>query len=111
MRSRIFAILITLLLASVTVLTRSQAQRFEVLHPLDRRDGANPGGVLIRDAAGNLYGTTEGSGSGNSGSGEGCGGGFKRDKPATRIRSQTGPNSEDKNPHEHALAAAAAWAI
>lgn len=36
-----------------------------VLHSFTRADGADPSGGLVRDAAGNLYGTTAGGGFGN----------------------------------------------
>lgn len=42
-------------------------------------DGAYPAGSLIRDAQGNLYGTTEGGGTDCDGSGAGCGTVFKID--------------------------------
>jgi hypothetical protein len=48
---------VVLALASVGVLS-AQAQKFKVLHTFHGRDGAEPVGVLIRDAAGNIYGTT-----------------------------------------------------
>jgi uncharacterized repeat protein (TIGR03803 family) len=53
-----------------------------VLHSftgLPNGDGANPGGTLLRDAAGNLYGTTEGGGLQCSQSISGCGTVFKVD--------------------------------
>jgi len=36
----------------------ASAQKFKVLHVFDGKDGANPQGPLIFDAAGNLYGVT-----------------------------------------------------
>jgi uncharacterized repeat protein (TIGR03803 family) len=43
-------------------------------------DGANPGGGLVRDAAGNLYGTTDGGGNPYCGFGNYCGTVYKVDK-------------------------------
>ena len=55
-----FAIFVALLLASAIVPTQAQAQKFKVLHTFDGKDGAIPDGLLARDPAGNLYGTTSG---------------------------------------------------
>ena len=52
-----FVIFITLLLAPAIVTIQAQAQMFRVLHTFNGVNGANPFGTLIRDAAGNLYGT------------------------------------------------------
>ena len=73
-----FVIFMTLLLASAIVPTQAQAQKFKVLHTFHGPDGANPVGGVIRDAAGNLYGTTAEGGSGCRGFG--CGTAFKLDK-------------------------------
>jgi len=45
----------TMIFATLSV---SQAQTFTMLHSFTGTDGANPQSTLIRDAAGNLYGTT-----------------------------------------------------
>ncbi|HEX3432259.1 MAG TPA: choice-of-anchor tandem repeat GloVer-containing protein [Rhizomicrobium sp.] len=54
------------LLASVFALSLSigyaEAKSFVVLHAFQGSDGANPYSTLIRDGAGNLYGTTDGGG-------------------------------------------------
>jgi hypothetical protein len=68
----VFTILVTFLLASVVVPVRSQAQKFKVLHTFHGKDGNGPSGVLVRDDAGNLYGTTEAGGNGACGD-YGCG--------------------------------------
>jgi uncharacterized repeat protein (TIGR03803 family) len=81
----IFAIFITLLLASAIGPTQAQARKFRVLHTFHGRDGANPVGVLVRDAAGNLYGTTGVGGGGNCSGGEGCGTVFKMDKTGKEV--------------------------
>jgi len=76
----IFVIFVTLLLASVVVPAQTQAAKFKVLHTFHGKDGAIPFGLLVRDGAGNLYGTTA---DGGSGSGlcisfvQGCGTAFK----------------------------------
>jgi uncharacterized repeat protein (TIGR03803 family) len=82
-----FVIFITLLLAIATVPT--QAQRFKMLHTFHGApdDGYGPLGVLVRDGAGNLYGTTGAGGSGrglctNDG---GCGTAFKLDKAGKKV--------------------------
>jgi uncharacterized repeat protein (TIGR03803 family) len=59
-----FVIFITLLLASAVVPTQVQARKFKVLHTFHGKDGAIPAGLLARDPAGNLYGTTTGGGTG-----------------------------------------------
>jgi uncharacterized repeat protein (TIGR03803 family) len=48
-----------------------------VLHAFIGADGANPAAGLIRDAAGNLYGTTQSGGDPNCQFGSGCGVVFK----------------------------------
>jgi uncharacterized repeat protein (TIGR03803 family) len=81
----IFAILITLLLASAIGSTRAQAQTFKVLHTFHGapKDGEGPFGGLIRDSAGNLYGTAASGGTGKCKSG--CGTAFKLDKTGKLI--------------------------
>jgi uncharacterized repeat protein (TIGR03803 family) len=82
-------IFITLLLASAIVPPQAQAQKFKVLHTFHGApgDGYGPLGVLVRDGAGNLYGTT---GSGGGGRGlctnyGGCGTAFKLDKTGKKV--------------------------
>jgi len=85
----VFAILVTFLLASVVVPAQAHAQTFKVLHTFHGapNDGAAPWGVLVRDGAGNFYGTTTSGGSGrgfctNYG---GCGTAFKFNKSGKEI--------------------------
>jgi len=59
-----FAIFITLLLSTAIAPAQLQAQKFKVLHTFHGPDGANPFGLLARDASGNLYGTTANGGDG-----------------------------------------------
>jgi uncharacterized repeat protein (TIGR03803 family) len=74
----VFVILITLLLTSVIVPTLAQARKFKVLHTFHGGDGAGPIGQLVRDQAGNLYGTTAIGGTGKCQGG--CGTAFKMNK-------------------------------
>src|ERR1700676_3174387 len=80
-----FVIFITFLLVSVVAVRPAQARKFRVLHTFHGRDGANPVGVLVSDAAGNLYGTTGVGGGGNCSGGEGCGTVFKMDKTGKEV--------------------------
>jgi uncharacterized repeat protein (TIGR03803 family) len=73
-----FAICITLLLASGIVPTQAQARKFKVLHTFEGSDGDGPASQLVRDEAGNLYGTTISGGSSKC-PGGGCGTAFKMD--------------------------------
>src|SRR5580704_600201 len=61
-------------LLAVALASAVQAQTFTVLHNFKGFDGSNPYAGLIRDTAGNLYGTTL-----NGGTGEGHGTVFKLD--------------------------------
>jgi uncharacterized repeat protein (TIGR03803 family) len=79
-----FAIFMALLLASAMVPTQAQARKFKVLHTFHGPNGYGPGGVLVRDGAGNLYGTTEAGGTGKCGS-SGCGTAFKLNKYGKQI--------------------------
>ncbi len=70
MRIRFLSVLF--LLSVVLVLTcAAQSQTFEVLHTFEGNDGISPGAV-VRDAAGNIYGTAARGGSANC-SPFGCG--------------------------------------
>jgi uncharacterized repeat protein (TIGR03803 family) len=81
----IFAIFITLLLFSAIVPAQSKAQKFKVLHTFHGPDGAGPIGQLVRDQAGNLYGTAAGGGKGTCYSGYTCGTAFKLDKTGKQV--------------------------
>jgi uncharacterized repeat protein (TIGR03803 family) len=80
----VFAIFLIFLLASLLVPAQSQAQTFKVLHTFHGGDGADPGGVMVRDAAGNLYGTTGAGGNGKC-SQYGCGTAFKLNKAGKQV--------------------------
>ena len=56
----ISATLLTFVLTAGMAATPAQAQnyKFKVLHTFHGKDGAVPYGLLVRDSAGNLYGTT-----------------------------------------------------
>jgi uncharacterized repeat protein (TIGR03803 family) len=59
--SYIFAAILVLALTVTVLSAQAQTQNFTVLHQFDSQtDGAFPEGALLRDAAGNLYGTTTG---------------------------------------------------
>lgn len=73
-----------LLLASVVVPARAQAQTFKVLHTFHGIDGAGPASRLVIDKAGNLYGTTIAGGSSQC-TGGGCGTAFKMDKTGKLV--------------------------
>jgi len=70
-------IFVTFLLAATFAGQQAQAKtKFKVLHTFHGKDGVEPVGQLIRDVAGNLYGTTGEGGSGNC-QNFGCGTAFK----------------------------------
>ncbi len=76
----LFAISITFLLVATQVARPAQAQKFKVLHAFHGNDGADLDGLLVRDDAGNLYGTAEVGGTGKGlcfNFREGCGTAFK----------------------------------
>jgi uncharacterized repeat protein (TIGR03803 family) len=79
-----FVIFITLLLASAIVPTPAQARKFKVLHTFHGKDGAFPAGRLIRDAKGDIYGTTEGGGAGKC-TKMGCGTVFKLNRTGKQM--------------------------
>jgi uncharacterized repeat protein (TIGR03803 family) len=73
------ALALAIMLAFAAV-SPAQAQTFTVLHSFTGgEDGGNPAGGVIRDAAGNLYGTAPAGGDLNCGGGFGCGVVFKLD--------------------------------
>lgn len=80
----VFAILVTFLLASIVAALPARAQRFKVLHTFHGPNGNSPAGVLTRDPAGNLYGTTEAGGTGKCGN-YGCGTAFKLNKSGKQV--------------------------
>src|SRR5579863_770390 len=79
-----FVIFIALLLALAIVPTQAQARKFTVLHTFHGPNGNGPAGVLARDSAGNLYGTTEAGGTGRCGD-HGCGTAFKLNKNGQKV--------------------------
>src|ERR1700719_743872 len=89
----ILVVFLMLLLASAIATAQTQpATKFKVLHRFHGPNGYGPGGVLVRDAAGNLYGTTEAGGTGNCNSG--CGTAFKLNRYGKQVwlYSFDGPN-------------------
>jgi uncharacterized repeat protein (TIGR03803 family) len=79
----ILVIFMAHLLASAIIPTQAQAQKFKVLHTFHGGNGAGPIGQLVRDPAGNLYGTTAGGGTGRCNGG--CGTAFKLDKTGKLV--------------------------
>src|SRR5271154_1059469 len=61
MRLAVTVLAVTLLFSAAT------AQTFKVLYTFNFSDGGSPNGDLIRDAAGNFYGTTQFGGTSNRG--------------------------------------------
>jgi uncharacterized repeat protein (TIGR03803 family) len=92
----VFVIFVPLLLAAAIVPTQAHAQKFKLLHTFHGPDGNGPVGVLTRDSAGNLYGTTSGGGVGKCGKIY-CGTAFKLDKTGRQIwlHSFKGGNGND----------------
>lgn len=90
------AVFVTLALASAVVPAQSTTQKFTVLHTFHGAptDGEAPFGVLVRDSAGNFYGTTTEGGTGKCKPGPGCGTAFKLDKNGKLVwlHSFTGRN-------------------
>ncbi|HEV2382919.1 MAG TPA: choice-of-anchor tandem repeat GloVer-containing protein [Terriglobia bacterium] len=88
--------LMGLLLVAASV--PAQAQTYRVLHSFTGgTDGSGPVGDLIRDTAGNLYGTTESGGNANCRSG--CGTIFKLDiRGESVLYSFTGPYTDGEGP-------------
>jgi hypothetical protein len=54
-------------LTAALLVTAASAQTFNVFHSFSFTDGSQPNGDLLRDAAGNFYGTTVLGGSSNRG--------------------------------------------
>jgi uncharacterized repeat protein (TIGR03803 family) len=80
-----FVIFITsFLLASAIVPIQAHAQKFKVLHTFHGKDGDGPASQLVRDEAGNLYGTTISGGNGKC-PGGGCGAAFKLDRTGKLV--------------------------
>src|SRR5579864_3849776 len=100
MRLAAASVALTFGLAFVLGLAQStHAQTFTVLHTFTGLpDGGYPDAGLIRDAAGNLYGTTYNGGSGCGGIG--CGTVFKIDRSGKETVLHTFTGSPDgKNPY------------
>jgi uncharacterized repeat protein (TIGR03803 family) len=97
-----FVIFMALLLASAFVPTQARARKFKVLHTFHGapKDGYGPGGqgALVRDATGNLYGTTGGGGRGACG-GYTCGTAFKLDKSGKQVWLHSFNGKNGMGPH------------
>ena len=75
---------VTFLLVSTLAAQPARAQTFKVLHTFHGPDGSFPTGALVRDSAGNIYGTTSGGGTGGCGK-YGCGTVFKMNKVGKEL--------------------------
>jgi uncharacterized repeat protein (TIGR03803 family) len=87
------AFAVTLMVGFTASAPWAHGQTFTVLHSFKGgTDGESPVGGLVRDAAGNLYGTTEYGGGGTCFTGDGCGTVFKVDTTGkeTVLHSFTG---------------------
>lgn len=93
---RIGLVSVFLLMSVVTALP-AQAQTFKVLHTFHGANGAGPVSQLIRDTAGNFYGTTSSGGKGCTYIKIGCGTAFKLDRTGKQVwlHSFKGTNGED----------------
>ena len=58
---------LAILTAAFMIVPAAQAQTFQVLHNFTGGDGWSPDGALVRDRAGNFYGTTDAGGASNRG--------------------------------------------
>jgi uncharacterized repeat protein (TIGR03803 family) len=96
LRHRNSIVLAATLVLSAFVAQPAQAQKFKVLHTFHGPNGNGPVGVLTRDSAGNLYGTTSDGGIGKCGK-INCGTAFKLDKTGRQIwlHSFKGTNGND----------------
>ena len=96
----IFAIFVTLLLASIVVPAQTQAQnyKFKVLHTFHGKDGAGPVGQLVRDQRGNLYGVAGVGGANKCGSEGGCGTVFKMNEAGKLIWQYNFNGPDGENP-------------
>lgn len=74
---RTVAMVFAIAFVLIVVTGSSKAQTYTVLHTFTGPDGADPVAALVRDAAGNLYGTTFYGGNLNLCNGSGCGMVFK----------------------------------
>jgi uncharacterized repeat protein (TIGR03803 family) len=83
----VFTIFLTFLLVSAVAIQPAQAKtKFKVLHTFHGKDGAFPGGQLVRDVAGNIYGTTGSGGNPTCQQDQqGCGTVFKLSKNGKQV--------------------------
>ena len=81
---RLTLIVVMLVLMSAVFLPAAWGRKFKVLHTFHGKDGALPISQLVRDAEGNLYGTTSNGGLGKC-FGVNCGTVFKMDRTGKLI--------------------------
>ena len=98
---KVLTVLGMLVLAAIVMSRPAQAQndKFRVLHTFHGRNGAFPGGSLVRDAAGNFYGTTIFGGKGCTYLTVGCGTAFKLDKSGKQVWVHTFSGSNGSTPY------------
>jgi uncharacterized repeat protein (TIGR03803 family) len=92
------AVIPTCLLVLALMTQPAQAQKFKVFHTFHGKDGVNPIGELVRDAAGNIYGTTGEGGSGKCGD-FGCGTAFKMSKAGKLIWTHSFNSANGETPY------------
>ncbi len=96
--ARVICALLALILLVAVAPQPARAQKFKVLHTFTGPDGYGPVGQLVRDSAGNLYGTASAGGSGICTGQSGCGAAFKLDKTGKHVWTHSFVQSAGQDP-------------